>query len=80
MQKTKRKPLKTIPINAHKLVQGVFSAMNEQNMTYDELAEKAGVSRKILERWRLNSTPQLATLERVLKALGLQLVIYNDRI
>ena len=75
------KPIKTIPTRAHPLVQCIFRAMNDQNVTYQELSERSGVTKKVLERWRLNCTPQLVTLELVLKALGLKLVIEdgNDR-
>lgn len=66
---------KTIPENAHPLVQSIFDEMNNQKMTYIQLADKAGISFKILERWRTGVTPQLQTLAVVLTALNLTLTV-----
>ena len=73
-----RRKNKTIPSKAHPLVQQIFVMMNEQGRTYQELADKAGVKPRVLERWRLNVMPQLHTLELVLGALGANLVIFKD--
>jgi DNA-binding phage protein len=69
---------KTIPDKAHPFVQDIFKEMIRQNMTYDELSERSGVSKKILERWRLATEPQLTTLHLVLKALGLKLQVVKE--
>lgn len=66
---------KTIPEKAHPLVQSIFDEMNNQKMTYIQLADKAGISFKILERWRTGVTPQLQTLAVVLTALNLTLTV-----
>jgi transcriptional regulator with XRE-family HTH domain len=69
----KRKPrIKTIPEKAHPVVQAIFREMNSQNMTYNDLADRSGVSKKLLERWRLSTEPQLSTLWPVLNVLNLK--------
>ena len=73
-----RRKNKSIPLKAHPLVQQIFMLMNEQGKTYQELADKAGVKPRVLERWRLNVMPQLHTLELVLGALGAKLTIYKE--
>jgi transcriptional regulator with XRE-family HTH domain len=73
-----RRKNKTIPTKAHPLVQQIFMLMNEQGRTYQELADKAGVKPRVLERWRLNVMPQLHTLELVLGALGARLTINKE--
>ena len=70
---------KTIPSRAHPLVQEVFKEMIRQNMTYDELSDKSGVSKKVIERWRLATEPQLTTLQLVMGVLGMKLqAVKND--
>ena len=76
MSKFKRK---TIPLKAHHVVQAIFEEMNQQKMSYIQLADKAGISFKILERWRTGVTPQLQTLALVLSALDLTLVVMKER-
>lgn len=73
-----RRKNKSIPLKAHPLVQQIFMLMNEQGRTYQELADKAGVKPRVLERWRLNVMPQLHTLELVLGALGAKLTINKE--
>jgi transcriptional regulator with XRE-family HTH domain len=75
----KRKPrVKSIPSKAHPVVQAIFTEMNNQNMTYNELSERSGVSKKLIERWRLSTEPQLSTLWPVLNVLGLKLVVIKE--
>jgi transcriptional regulator with XRE-family HTH domain len=52
--------------------------MNNQRITYVQLAEKSGVGFKMLERWRTGVSPQLQTLELVLSALDLTLVTMKE--
>lgn len=69
---------KSIPAQAHPLVQAIFCEMNNQKITYIQLSDRAGVNFKILERWRTGVLPQLQTLELVLKALDLTLVAMKE--
>ena len=69
---------KSIPPRAHPIVQAIFLEMNNQRITYVQLAEKSGVGFKMLERWRTGVSPQLQTLELVLSALDLTLVTMKE--
>jgi transcriptional regulator with XRE-family HTH domain len=69
---------KSIPLKAHPIVQAIFLEMNNQRITYVQLAEKSGVGFKMLERWRTGVSPQLQTLELVLSALDLTLVTMKE--
>ena len=69
---------KSIPPKAHPIVQTIFLEMNNQRITYIQLAEKSGVGFKMLERWRTGVSPQLQTLELVLSALDLTLVTMKE--
>ena len=69
---------KTVPIKAHPLVQEVFKEMIRQNVTYDAISERSGVSKRVIERWRLSTEPQLTTLLLVMGALGLKLQVIKD--
>jgi transcriptional regulator with XRE-family HTH domain len=69
---------KSIPPKAHPIVQAIFLEMNNQRITYVQLAEKSGVGFKMLERWRTGVSPQLQTLELVLSALDLTLVTMKE--
>lgn len=74
---SKFKP-KSIPLKAHPVIQAIFLEMNNQKMTYAQLAEKSGVGFKMLERWRTGVSPQLQTLHLVLSALNLKLVALKE--
>jgi len=74
-QKMQKFRAKTIPSRAHPIVQAVFEEMNEQKITYAELSDRSGVNVKVFERWRLAVSPQLGTIESVLKALNLELKV-----
>lgn len=66
---------KTIPDNAHPIVRAIFARMNELNLSYMQVARRADIHPKVLERWRTASEPKMETLEKVLKALGLTLTV-----
>lgn len=75
--KVAKKPI-SVPSNAHPLVQQVFVLLDKTGMTYQELADRAKISPRLLERWRGNVQPQIGNLEKVLNALGYNIVIYRD--
>jgi transcriptional regulator with XRE-family HTH domain len=72
-----KKPI-SVPSNAHPLVQQVFVLLDKTGMTYQELADRAKISPRLLERWRGNVQPQIGNLEKVLNALGYNIVIYRN--
>lgn len=69
---------KTIPDNAHPVVRAIFMRMNELNLSYIQVARRADIHPKVLERWRNAAEPKMETLEKVLTALGLTLTVEKD--
>ena len=64
---------KSIPDNAHPVIRAIFIRMNELNLSYMQVAVRAGINPKILERWRGASDPKLSTRDKVMKAIGMSL-------
>jgi DNA-binding phage protein len=68
---------KSIPDNVHPVIRAIFQRMNELNLSYMQVARRADINPKILERWRKETDPKMSTLEKVLKAVGLTLTVEN---
>lgn len=48
-------------------------------ITISDVAERAGVTREALCKWKYQSTPNLASFEACLNAIGYELVIRKRR-
>lgn len=62
----------TIPSHANPLVQRLFAAMNEQDISLDEVAHRAGVDRATIYQWRRHD-PKLGNITAALNAVGLEI-------
>lgn len=60
----------TIPDHCHPLAKALFSEMQRQNVSYDELEHRSGVLRSTFKAYRTNNRPGLDTIEAALGALG----------
>lgn len=60
----------TIPNRVGPHARLVFSEINRQGFTYDEVEEGSGVLRSTLKAWRVKNRPGLETLEAVFGFLG----------
>jgi DNA-binding phage protein len=67
----------SVPPHAAPIVQLVFSAMAEQRITYEVLADRSGLSRESLVSWRVRHMPDLVSLEAVLGVMGLRFEVMD---
>lgn len=63
------------PKNAHPLVRQFIDALNQQQTTFSEVAQRAGLMRGTLGRWGRTCDPQLSNFEAALNVLDLELCI-----
>lgn len=68
----------TIPLQAHPLIRRFFRLVNKERATFLEIAARVGCHRDTFKDWRSRSTPNLATFEAALNALGYRLEIVKD--
>jgi hypothetical protein len=72
--KTGPKPQTTHP-HAHHLVQFITEQADRQGVSWEALGRAASINDRTLRRWRTNATvPDVFDIERVLSALGFNLV------
>lgn len=64
----------TIPEKAHPLTAKLFSLMLEQNVTYQDIENRAGVSYWTLKNWRRGQLPNLDNLTAAYQVVGYELV------
>lgn len=69
-EKKKRPTTITIPQRVAPHVRLVFTEMQRQRITYDEVEEGSGVRRAALKAWRHKNRPGLDSIEAVLGFLG----------
>ena len=55
---------------AHPLVRQLIAEINRQQVTWDSMYQRTGVSRSVLNSWRTAYTPSLALLEACYNVLG----------
>jgi len=60
---------------AHPAVARLMSAMHDQNVTYELMSRRSGVSVSAMKRWRRGTPPDLANIEACLQVVGLELVV-----
>lgn len=65
--------------HAHPLVREFVAALNEQQTTYREVADRAGVGVDTLRFWPTRHMPRLDLFEAALNVLGLELCIRPKR-
>lgn len=65
---------KDIPQRAHPAVQKLFANMRAQQTTYEQLAQRSGVSAWTIRRWRRGQLPELGNLEACLNVYGYTIV------
>lgn len=71
----KRRPTTiTVPSRVGPHVRLVFTEMQRQNITYDEVEEGSGFRRAGLKAWRHKNRPNLDSIEAVLNYLGWEIV------
>lgn len=65
-----------VPVSsAHPLVHRLWVEMNDQCVSQEDVAERAGVSSSAMRKWREGSRPpSLVDLEACLNVLGLEIV------
>lgn len=68
--KKKRGPQITVPTGVSPHVRLVFTEMQRQAVTYDEVEAGSGVLRTTLKAWRHKNRPTLTSIEAVLGYLG----------
>ena len=61
-----------IPAHANPLVQRLFSELNEQDISLDDVAHRAGVDRATIYQWRRHD-PKLSNIVAALNAVGLEI-------
>jgi DNA-binding phage protein len=59
----------------HPLSRELFSIASQQGVTIQKIAEDAGLNRRTLMHWKVDSTPNVSCLDAALNVLGYQLVI-----
>lgn len=64
-----------IPKHAHPLVRGLVEAMNDQQTTFKEVYERAGLGHTTMGKWCHSSMPRIDQLDAALNVLGLRLMI-----
>lgn len=62
----------TVPPHAGPHVRLVFAEMARQHRTYDSIETASGITRPSIKAWRHRNAPNLASIEAVLNALGLE--------
>lgn len=67
------------PPSAHPLVRRLYEEMRRQKMGVTDLAERTGVHRKTICRWRRDRSPNLVNVEACLNAFGLELAVRQKR-
>lgn len=63
----------SIPAKAHPLVRRLIKEMNEQQICMLDVAERAGINKNTMRRWREKSNPRINDLEACFNVLGLEL-------
>lgn len=75
-QKSKE-PSKNMAI--HPIVRWIWSQMNHQRASQEDVASRSGVSSSAMRKWRRGvSSPKLADIEAVVNVLGGQLTVRVD--
>lgn len=64
-----------IPTHAHPLIRVLVAELNRQATTMGEAADRAGLDRDAVYRWRTTNTPRIDNLDAVLNAIGLRLAV-----
>lgn len=65
---------------AHPLVKRLWQEMNDQRVSQEDVAERAGVSSSGMRKWRNGSrSPSLCDLEACFNVLGLDVVVREQR-
>lgn len=64
-----------IPKSAHPFVRRLVAEANQQKIFLYEVADRAGVTRQAISRWRYSVTPHLVSLIACLNAVGLDLAV-----
>jgi transcriptional regulator with XRE-family HTH domain len=67
-----------IPEHAHPLVKILFETMNKRQVMIEDLARQSGVGRRAISDWRYRRSPNLASFEAALGALGCELIIVDE--
>jgi transcriptional regulator with XRE-family HTH domain len=60
---------------AHPLVRELVDILNRDRLTLTEIAQRAGIDRCVMHRWRCRSNPSVALLQAALNAAGYELRI-----
>lgn len=63
----------------HPIVQRIFQEMLTQQVTYSDLADRAGITRETISAWRTRNSPSLANVVAVLGVLGYELEVVETR-
>lgn len=80
-EKKKRPTTITVPERVGPHVKLVFTEMQRQNITYDEVEAGSGVNRPTIKAWRHKNKPNLESIEAVLGFLGFDFMpIPRDRV
>ncbi|BAE51518.1 helix-turn-helix domain-containing protein [Paramagnetospirillum magneticum] len=61
------------------IVRWVFEQMNDQRIGHGDLTERAGISENTITKWRKRSSPNFATVEAVVNALGYEIKLVRVR-
>ena len=68
----------TVPEKGHPLVRDLYQLMNANKILIKDLVQPSGVKATTISEWRYRRTPNVASLEAVLNALGFKLDIVPD--
>jgi len=68
-----------IPAHAHPLVRRLFEAMNDQQTTIAEVADRAGFRRGTVSDWRYRQEPRVSDLDACFNVLDLELTVRRRR-
>lgn len=66
-----------VPVkSAHPLVHRLWTEMNDQQVSQEDVAARAGVSSSGMRKWRNGSrSPSLCDIEACLNVLGLEVIV-----
>jgi transcriptional regulator with XRE-family HTH domain len=63
----------TVPANAHPLVKALFREMVKQRVTISDMADRSGIGRNAISKWRYCDTPTIINIEACFNVLGFEL-------
>lgn len=65
--------------HVHPLVEDFFGLADGGGWNYEHIAEKSGVTRQAIWRWKKYNSPQLTSLDACLNVVGYELAIRPKR-